>query len=404
MAAKVVNVEDLRQMARRTIPRAIFDYVDGGAYDEATLRANRSDLESIRLRQRVMVDVSARSLAGSLVGQRVPMPVGLGPVAMAGLVHGNGEIHAARAAIAFGVPYCLSTLSICSIEDVHEAVDGPFWFQLYMMRDRGFIRSLIERAADADCSALVVTLDLQVQGQRNKDIKNGLTVPPRLTLRNAAEIATRLPWAFKVLFGSRRTFGNLAGRLPGSESLTTLAEWIANQFDPSMTWKDIDWIRGIWPGKLVLKGVLDLDDAKTAASLDVDAVVVSNHGGRQQDYAASSISMLPAIAEAVGTKTEVLFDGGIRSGQDVLKALALGASGCLLGRAYMYGLGARGRAGVTQVLEIIRKELDVSLALAGVRDVRDASQAIVPDPGRRAIPMVTEMIGDGRSARSFTEQ
>jgi L-lactate dehydrogenase (cytochrome) len=382
MAATVVNVEDLRQIAGRRIPRAIFDYVDGGAYDEATLRANRSDLESIRLRQRVMVDVSGRSLAGSLVDQHVPMPVGLGPVAMTGLVHGNGEICAAQAAIAFGVPYCLSTLSICSIEDVREAVDGPFWFQLYMMRDRGFIKSLIERAANANCSALVVTLDLQVQGQRNKDIKNGLTVPPRLTLRNAVEITTRLPWAFKVLFGSRRTFGNLAGRLPGSENLTTLAAWIANQFDPSMTWKDIDWIRGIWPGKLILKGLMDLDDAKTAASLDVDAIVVSNHGGRQQDYAASSISILPAIAEAVGSETEVLFDGGIRSGQDVLKALALGANGCLLGRAYMYGLAARGKAGVTQVLEIIRKELDVSLALAGVRDIRDASQAISVDPSR----------------------
>jgi L-lactate dehydrogenase (cytochrome) len=382
MTATIVNVEDLRQIAGCTIPRAIFDYVDGGAYDEVTLRANRSDLESIRLRQRVMVDVSSRSLASSIVGQNVPIPVGLGPVAMAGLVHGNGEIHAAQAAHAFGVPYCLSTLSICSIEDVREVVEGSFWFQLYMMRDRGFVKSLMERAADAECSALVVTLDLQVQGQRNKDIKNGLTVPPRVTLRNALEIATRLPWAFKVLFGSRRTFGNLAGRLPGSEDLTTLAEWIANQFDPSMTWKDIDWVRGIWPGKLILKGLLDVDDAKTAASSGADAIVVSNHGGRQQDCAASSISMLPAIAAAVGSETEVLFDGGIRSGQDVLKALALGASGCLLGRAYMYGLGARGKAGVTQVLEIIRKELDVSLALAGVRDIRDASQAIGVDPGR----------------------
>jgi L-lactate dehydrogenase (cytochrome) len=382
MAATVVNVADLRQIAGRRIPRAIFDYVDGGAYDEATLRANRSDLEAILLRQRVMVDVSERSLASSLVGQRVPMPVGLGPVAMTGLVHGNGEICAAQAATAFGVPYCLSTLSICSIEDVREAVDGPFWFQLYMMRDRGFIKSLIERAANASCSALVVTLDLQVQGQRNKDIKNGLTVPPRLTLRNAVEIATRLPWAFKVLFGSRRTFGNLAGRLPGSENLKTLAEWIASQFDPSMTWNDIDWVRGIWPGKLILKGILDLDDAKAAASSGADAIVVSNHGGRQQDCAASSISMLPAIAEAVGSETEVLFDGGIRSGHDVLKALALGASGCLLGRAYMYGLGAGGAAGVTQVLEFIRKELDVSMALAGVRDIQEISRAIIVDGSR----------------------
>jgi L-lactate dehydrogenase (cytochrome) len=255
-------------------------------------------------------------------------------------------------------------------------VEGVFWFQLYLMRDRGFVKSLIERAADAKCSALVVTLDLQVQGQRNKDIRNGLTVPPRVTLRNALEIATKLPWAFQVLFGSRRTFGNLTGRLPGSENLTTLAEWIANQFDPSMTWKDIDWVRGLWPSKLILKGVLDIDDAKAAASSGADAIVVSNHGGRQQDGAASSISMLPAIAEAVGKKTEVLFDGGIRSGQDVLKALALGASGCLLGRAYIYGLGAGGHAGVTQTLEIIRKELDVSMALAGVKDIREASSAI----------------------------
>jgi L-lactate dehydrogenase (cytochrome) len=373
----VTNVQDLRALARRRVPRAIFDYADRGSYDEVTLRANRTELAAIGLRQRVMVDVSTRTTATTLAGQAATMPVAIAPTGLTGLFHRNGEIHGARAAEAFGIPFCLSTMSICSIEDVRAATTKPFWFQLYVMRDRGFARSLIERAAAAQCSALVLTLDLQIQGQRHQDLKNGLAVPPRLTLANALDIMRKPGWATGVLFGKRRTFGNLAGQIKGSDNLATLSQWIASQFDPSLNWQDIEWVRKMWPGKLILKGVLDVEDARAAAASGADAIVVSNHGGRQLDGAMASIAALPAIVEAVGGRTEILFDGGVQSGQDVLKALALGARGCLIGKAFLYGLAAQGEAGVTRTLEIIRRELDVSMALTGIRDVAGVTPAVL---------------------------
>ena len=376
----VTNIEDLRLRARRRIPRAIFDYADRGSYDEATYRANRADLAALKLRQRVMIDVSERSTATTMLGERVTMPVGIAPTGLTGLFHADGEILGARAAQSFGIPFCLSTMSICSIEDVAEAVDKPFWFQLYVMRDRGFSRTLVERAIAAKCSALVLTLDLQIQGQRHNDIKNGLAVPPKLTLKNALDIATKPDWALRVLRGKRRSFGNLADAPGAKEGLATLSHWIAGQFDPSLSWKDVEWIRSIWPGKLILKGVLDVDDARIAAGLGADAMVVSNHGGRQLDGAPSSISVLPSIVEAVGDRTEVMFDGGVRSGQDVLKAVALGAKSCLIGKAWLYGLAAGGEQGVTQALELIRKELDVSMALTGTKEIRDVTPGLLHQP------------------------
>lgn len=373
----VTNVQDLRALARRRIPRAIFDYADRGSYDEVTLRANRAGLAAIGLRQRVMVDVSTRSTATTLAGQPATMPLAIAPTGLTGLFHQNGEIHGARAAEAFGVPFCLSTMSICSIEDVRAATTRPFWFQLYVMRDRGFARSLIERAIAAQCSALVLTLDLQIQGQRHQDLKNGLAVPPRLTLANALDIMTKPGWAAGVLLGKRRTFGNLAGQIKGSDNLATLSQWIASQFDPSLNWQDIEWVRKMWPGKLILKGVLDVEDARIAAASGADAIVVSNHGGRQLDGACASIAALPDIAEAVAGRTEILFDGGVQSGQDVLKALALGARGCLVGKAFLYGLAAQGEAGVTRMLDIIRRELDVSMALTGTTDVAQVTPAVL---------------------------
>jgi L-lactate dehydrogenase (cytochrome) len=367
----VTNIEDLRILARRRIPRAIFDYADRGSYDEATYRANREDLAALKLRQRVMIDVSERSTATTMLGEPVSMPVAIAPTGLTGLFHADGEIHGCRAAHAFGIPFTLSTMSICSIEDVAAAVDKPFWFQLYVMRDRGFSRSLVERAIAARCSALVLTLDLQIQGQRHQDIKNGLAVPPKLTLKNMLDVATKPRWALEVLRGKRKTFGNLTNAPTGGGGITTLSHWIAGQFDPSLSWKDVAWIRSIWPGKLILKGVLDVDDARIAADCGADAMVVSNHGGRQLDGAPSSISVLPAIVDAVGDKTEIMFDGGVRSGQDVLKALAMGAKSCMIGKAWLYGLAAGGQAGVTQALEIIRRELDVSMALTGSRDIAE---------------------------------
>jgi L-lactate dehydrogenase (cytochrome) len=376
----VTHIEDLRRIARRRIPRAIFDYADRGSYDEASLRANREDLQALKLRQRVMIDVSDRSTATTMLGEPVTMPVGIAPTGLTGLFHADGEILGCRAAHAFGVPFTLSTMSICSIEDVAGAVDKPFWFQLYVMRDRGFSRSLVERAIAAKCSALVLTLDLQIQGQRHNDIKNGLAVPPKLTLRNMLDVATKPAWAMKVLQGKRKSFGNLADAPGAKEGLNTLSHWIAGQFDPSLSWKDVEWIRSIWPGKLILKGVLDVDDARIAASMGADAMVVSNHGGRQLDGAPSSISVLPSIVEAVGDQTEIMMDGGVRSGQDVLKALALGAKSCLIGKAWLYGLAAGGQQGVTQALEVIRKELDISMALTGTRDVREVTSEVLYAP------------------------
>jgi len=373
----VTNVEDLRQLAKRRVAKAIFDYVDRGSYDEATLRANRADLEALTLRQRVAIDVDRRSLRTTLVGHDATMPVAIAPTGLTGLNWADGEMLGARAAERFGVPFTLSTMSICSIEDVASAVAKPFWFQLYVMRDRGFAASLIERARAAKCSALVLTLDLQVQGQRHQDLKNGLAVPPRLTLGTFLDVLTKPSWALNVLRGKRKSFGNLEGRIPNTGSLTTLSQWIAGQFDPTLSWKDVEWVKNLWGGKLILKGILDAEDAKIAASSGADAIVVSNHGGRQLDGTASSIRALPEVVSAVGGRIEVLFDGGIRSGQDVLKALALGARGALIGRAFLYGLGAMGEKGVTSVLEIIRSELDVTMALCGLRDVKDASPAIL---------------------------
>jgi L-lactate dehydrogenase (cytochrome) len=372
-------IEDLRQTARRKVPRAFFDYAEAGSYSEQTLAANRADLERIKLRQRVLVNVDQRDTTTTIAGEKVSLPIGLGPVAMSGLEHGNGEILACRAAHAAGIPYCLSTMSICSIEDVAESVDKPFWFQLYVMRDRGFVRSLIERAIAAKCSALVVTVDLQVLGQRHCDVKNGLAVPPELKLKNVIDMARRPGWVISVLRGKRWTFGNLAGHVKGMENVNSLAQWTATQFDPTLNWKDLDWIRGIWPGKLILKGILDVEDARIAAKTGATAIVVSNHGGRQLDGASSSISMLPAIADAVGADIEVMFDGGIRSGQDILRAIALGARSCMCGRAYTYGLGAGGQAGVARAIEIMRSELDTSMALTGVNSIAEIDRRVIAD-------------------------
>ncbi|MDF2996335.1 MAG: hypothetical protein K0R27_1972 [Xanthobacteraceae bacterium] len=373
----ITNIQDLRAIAKRRVPRAIFDYADRGSYDEATIRANRADLAAIPLRQRVMIDVSERSLATTMLGEPVTLPLAIAPTGLTGLFHGDGEIHGCRAAQAAGIPFALSTMSICSIEDVAGAAEKPFWFQLYVMRDRAFSASLIERAKAAKCSALILTLDLQIQGQRHRDIKNGLAVPPKLTLANALDIATKPSWALKVLMGKRHSFGNLQDRVPGADSLTTLSQWIAGQFDPSLSWKDVEWVRSLWPGKLILKGVLDVEDAKIAATSGADAIVVSNHGGRQLDGARSTISALPKVVEAVGDKTEVLFDSGVQSGQDILKALAHGAKGCLMGKAFLYGLAAGGQAGVTKAIEIMAKELDVSMALTGTKDVRTVDKSVL---------------------------
>jgi L-lactate dehydrogenase (cytochrome) len=368
--AVITTIDDLREIAKRKIPRSIFEYADCGAYTETTLRANRADLLAIGLRQRVLIDVSERSLASTFVGQPAAMPLAIGPTGLTGLFHVDGEIHGARAAEKFGIPFCLSTVSICSIEDVRANVEKPFWFQLYVMKDRGFATSLIERAKAAECSALVLTLDQQIQGQRHRDLKNGLTVPPRLTFPNAINMLSKTRWALSMLKSKRKTFGNLQGYIPDS-NVTVLAQWIASQLDASLSWKDVAWIRSLWPGKLILKGVLDAEDAKIAAACGADAIIVSNHGGRQLDGARSSISILPEVVEAAEGKIEVLFDGGVRSGQDILKARALGAHGCLIGRAFLYALAAGGEAGVLRALEIMRKELDISMALTGTRDIND---------------------------------
>ena len=373
----VTCIEDLRELAKKRVARAIFEYVDCGSYTECTLRANQADIESLGLRQRVGIDVDRRSTATSLLGQRVTMPAALAPIGLLGLNWANGEILAARAANKFGIPFTLSTMSICSLEDVAEATGKPFWFQLYVMRDRGFAASLIERAKAAKCSALVLTLDLQIQGQRHRDLKNGLAVPPRLTWGTAFDILRKPGWALNIMTSKRRSFGNLEGRIAKADNLTTLSQWIAGQFDPTLSWKDVEWVKRLWGGPLVLKGILDVEDAKIAAQSGADAIVVSNHGGRQLDGAASSIRALPQVADAVGDRIAVWFDGGIRSGQSLLKALALGAKAVLLGRAFVYGLGAMGEAGVLTALETIQKELDVTMALTGIRDVKDASPAIL---------------------------
>jgi L-lactate dehydrogenase (cytochrome) len=377
---KVLNsIADLREVARARVPRALFDYLDRGSYDELTLRRNRTDLEAVRLRQRVMVDVSRIATATTMAGQPCSMPLAIAPTGLTGLFHRDGEICGARAAAAAGIPFCLSTVSIGSIEDVRGASPAPFWFQLYLMRDRGFNEDLIGRARAAQCPVLVLTLDLQVQGERRRDAKNGLAVPPRLTLRNALDIATKPAWALGMLRAKRRNFGNIVGRLPNSQGARNVSVWISQQFDPSVNWKDVAWVRSLWPGKLVLKGVIDPDDARRAADAGADAVVVSNHGGRQLDGAPSTIAALPQVIEALRGRCEVLFDGGVMSGQDILKALAHGARGCLVGKAFLYGLAAGGQAGVSRALSILRAELEVSMALTGATDVQKVDGALLWD-------------------------
>jgi L-lactate dehydrogenase (cytochrome) len=373
----ITCIEDLRALARRKVPKAFFEYVDSGSYNEETLRANRADLEHIKLRQRVMVDVSERSLATTIIGQKVSAPFALAPIGLCGMQHGDGEILSAQAANDAGIPFILSTMSICSIEQVAEATGRPFWFQLYVIRDRGFSKDILGRAANAGCNALVLTVDLQVLGQRHRDIKNGMTVPPEIRLSNVLDIATKPSWVLSILKSRSKTFGNLAGHVKGMEDVTSLAQWTNNQFDPALNWKDVEWIKKTWPGKLIIKGILDVDDAKTAVKLGADAVIVSNHGGRQLDGAPSSISALPAIAQAVGSDTEVLFDGGIRTGADMLRALALGARACLIGRAYVYGLGAGGKAGVAKAIDILQKELSVAMALTGTTRVADIGPQVL---------------------------
>ena len=366
----ITNIDDLRHLYRRRVPKMFHDYCESGSWTEQTFRDNSADFAAIRLRQKVAVDMSGRSIASMMLGQPVSMPVALAPVGMAGMNRADGEIHAARAAEAFGVPYTLSTMSICSIEDVAAHVTKPFWFQLYVMRDRDFLAAIIERAKAAKCSALVLTLDLQILGQRHKDLKNGLSAPPKLTLPTMLNLATKWQWGLGMLGTRRRFFGNIVGHAKGVGDTSSLIDWTAQQFDPCLDWEKVAAIRDMWGGKLVLKGILDAEDARRAADFGADAIIVSNHGGRQLDGALSSIRMLPEIVAAVGDRTEVWLDSGIRSGQDVLKALALGARGTMIGRAYIYGLGAMGGPGVTKALEIIRKELDVTMALCGERDVR----------------------------------
>jgi L-lactate dehydrogenase (cytochrome) len=373
----ITHIEELRQLAERRVPRMFYDYADSGAWTESTYRANESDFQKIKFRQRVAVNMEGRSTASSMIGQKVAMPVAIAPTGLTGMQHADGEILAARAARKFGIPFTLSTMSICSIEDVARHAGEGFWFQLYVMKDRGFIERLIDRAKAANCAALVLTLDLQILGQRHKDIRNGLSAPPKLTLKNMLNMATKPRWAMGMLGTPRRQFGNIVGHVSGVADMSSLSEWTASQFDPALNWDDVQWIKKRWGGKLILKGIADVEDAKLAAASGADALIVSNHGGRQLDGAQSSIEALPAIVDAVGQKIEVHMDGGIRSGQDVLRALALGAKGTYIGRAMLYGLGAMGEAGVTRALEIIHKELDITMAFCGHTQVDTVKREIL---------------------------
>jgi L-lactate dehydrogenase (cytochrome) len=373
----MTNIEDLRVLAQKRVPRMFYDYADSGAWTESTYRANESDFQKIKLRQRVAVNMEGRSTATTMVGQKVHMPVAIAPTGLTGMQHADGEILAARAAKQFGIPFTLSTMSICSIEDVAQHAGQGFWFQLYVMKDRGFIERLIDRAKAARCSALVLTLDLQILGQRHKDIKNGLSAPPKLTLRNLINIASKPRWALGMLGTQRRQFGNIVGHVSGVADMSSLSEWTASQFDPALNWGDVEWIKQRWGGKLIVKGIQDVQDARLAVQSGADALIVSNHGGRQLDGAQSSIEALPAIVDAVGRQIEVHMDGGIRSGQDVLKAVALGAKGTYIGRAMLYGLGAMGEAGVTRALQIIHKELDITMAFCGRTDIGQVDREIL---------------------------
>ncbi|UWR57388.1 alpha-hydroxy acid oxidase [Phaeobacter inhibens] len=367
----ITNINDLKRIYERRVPRMFYDYAESGSWTEQTFRDNTNDFEKIRLRQRVAVDMAGRSTASQMIGQDVSMPVALAPVGLTGMQHADGEIKAARAAETFGVPFTLSTMSINSIEEVAEATTKPFWFQLYTMKDDDYVRRLIQRAKDARCSALVITLDLQILGQRHKDLKNGLSAPPKLTPKTIANLMTKWTWGLQMLSAKRRNFGNIVGHVEGISDASSLGAWTAEQFDPSLDWSKIAKLIELWDGKVILKGILDVEDAKMAAKLGADAIVVSNHGGRQLDGALSSIQMLPAIMDAVGDEIEVHLDSGIRSGQDVLKALALGAKGTMIGRAFVYGLGAMGQDGVTRALEVLHKELDTTMALCGEKSVAD---------------------------------
>ena len=373
----ITNVADLRELAKKRVPRMFYDYADSGSWTESTYRANEADLQRIKLRQRVAVDIEKRSVRATMVGHDVAMPVALAPIGMLGMQHADGEILAARAAEAFGVPFTLSTMSICSIEDVAANTKAPFWFQLYVMRDREFIGRLIDRAKAARCSALMLTLDLQILGQRHKDIKNGLSAPPKPTLANLFNLASKPEWCMGMLGTKRRQFGNIVGHVKGVDNMASLGAWTQQQFDPTLSWADIEWIKNRWGGKLILKGILDAEDARLAADCGADAIVVSNHGGRQLDGAPSSISALPAIAAEVGSRIEVWMDGGIRSGQDILKAWALGARGMLIGRAFVYGLGAMGEAGVARALRLLANELDLTMAFCGHTDLQKVDSRIL---------------------------
>jgi L-lactate dehydrogenase (cytochrome) len=373
----ITCIEDLRRLAKRRVPRMFYDYADSGSWTESTYRANEEDFHKLKFRQRVAVDLNNRSLRTTMVGQDVAMPVALAPTGLTGMQHADGEILAARAAEKFGIPFTLSTMSICSIEDVAAHTTKPFWFQLYVMKDRDFINRLIDRAKAANCSALVLTLDLQVLGQRHKDLRNGLSAPPRLTIANMLNMATKPRWCAGMLGTSRRQFGNIVGHAQSVSDMSSLSSWTSQQFDPSLSWRDVEWIKNRWGGKLIIKGIMDAEDARLAASSGADALIVSNHGGRQLDGAPSSIAALPGIVDAVGQQIEVHMDGGVRSGQDVLRAVALGARGVYIGRPFLYGLGAMGEAGVTRCLDIIRKELDISMAFCGKRDIQQVSREIL---------------------------
>jgi len=376
-APVITHIEDLREIAKRKVPRMFYDYADAGSWTESTYRANEADFQKIRLRQRVAVDIEKRTLATKMIGLDVTMPVALAPIGMLGMQRADGEILAARAAEAFGVPFTLSTMSICSIEDVAANTTKPFWFQLYVMRDRDFMAKLIDRAKAAKCSALVLTLDLQILGQRHKDIRNGLSAPPRLTLPNIFNMTTKPTWSLGMLGTRRHSFGNIVGHVKGVENMASLGAWTMQQFDPRLSWADIEWIKERWGGKLILKGILDAEDAQLAVDSGADAIIVSNHGGRQLDGAPSSITALPAIAASVGSKIEVWMDGGIRSGQDLIKAWALGARGTMIGRAFVYGLGAMGQAGVTRALEVLRNEADLTMAFCGHTDIHRVDDRIL---------------------------
>ncbi|NLS15505.1 alpha-hydroxy-acid oxidizing protein [Rhizobium sp. P40RR-XXII] len=374
-----LTIAELKKLARRRVPKMFFQYADSGSWTESTYQANEADFARIKLRQRVLVDMSDRSLATSMVGQKVSMPVALAPTGLTGMQHADGEMLAARAAEEFGIPFTLSTMSICSIEDIASVTKQPFWFQLYVMKDRDFVLNLIHRAKAAKCSALVLTADLQILGQRHNDIRNGLSAPPKMTVKNLWQMATRPGWCMNMLKTKRHSFGNIIGHAKDISDMTTLSHWTHSQFDPKLSWSDVGWIKEQWGGPLIIKGILDAEDAKAAVDTGADAIIVSNHGGRQLDGAHSSISMLPRIVDAVGDKIEVHMDGGIRSGQDVLKAIALGAKGTYIGRPFLYGLGAMGKEGVTLALEIIRKELDISMALCGKRDIKAVDRSILAD-------------------------